>query len=127
LFDDEANVSDEQDVIEDPWVTNTTVEVYRGNIHERFIKLNFHGEFRREIRKVLIYTNDGKSQYFKPNIGMNDQTQTFKWDNLGITNPNHKDLDVVSVQLLDVNHKLHVIYKNPDVKYLDSFFENIEK
>jgi hypothetical protein len=56
---------------------------------------------------------------------MNDQTQTFKWDNLGITNPNHKDLDVVSVQLIDQNYVAHIVYQNHDVIYLDCFSDNI--
>lgn len=111
-----------QDDLINPW-SNVKVNYSNGTVADRFVNFDF-GNLAKEISKILIYTNDGRSNYFDPHN--KNGTQTIKWDNLGITNPDSKNLDIASIFIIDnIKRKSHKIFTNPAVIYLDSWDKNI--
>jgi len=122
----EGSSNDTQQVeIDDPWL-KVEINYEKGDIYKRFININLDS-VKDQTNKVLIITNDGRSQYFKPMFKNNSSHIEIKWDNLGLTNPYHNELDIQNVYLIDKNNHNHNIFYNKNVKILDSFFENIKK
>jgi len=122
----EGSSNDTQQVeIANPWL-DVEIKYEKGDIYKRFISIDLHN-VKDQTNKVLIITNDGRSQYFKPMFKNNSSQLEIKWDNLGLTNPYHDELDIQNVYLIDKNNNNHNIFYNKNVKILDSFFENIKK
>jgi hypothetical protein len=49
---------------------NIKLEIYRGDIKDRFVDINF-GEESKYVNKLYIMTNDGFGQYFTPHPDAN--------------------------------------------------------
>lgn len=100
--------------------------IYNDKINERFINIDF-GEQFKDISKMYIITNDGFGQYFDIHH-VKDNKQSIKWDNRGLTNPEHKNLDVYSIFLLEKGKKdMHQIFLNNNKTVLNCFKDNIGK
>ena len=109
----------------DVW-TNVPVIYEKGETHKRFVNLELK-DVKDQIAKILIITNDGRSQFFNPNFNGNSTNLDIKWDNLGITNPDSKELDISNIYVIDNNNKNHNIFYNPKAKILRSWHDNIGK
>jgi len=97
--------------------------IHRGSVHDRYIDFNFKD--KADINRIMIILNDGSHQYFNPNQTKASEI-TIKWDNLGISNPNSKDLDIFQIYVMDKieKSKPNLLYNNPNVKILDCYIEN---
>jgi hypothetical protein len=110
----------------DPW-KEVKVNIKTGGVHNRYVDIDF-GEVRDKVAKILIYTNDGESNYFNPNLDGKKQSQSFKWDNKGINNHYYKDLEIHKIFIIEKGstHSKE-IYNNPDVKFLPHYLESLRK
>jgi hypothetical protein len=109
--------------LEDPW-SNVKVEVYNGQIHERFVNIDL-GNLNSKANKIFIMTNDGHSQF--TTIKDNNPIKQIKWDNKGITNPQNNQLEVYKIYITDKDFINHDIYTNHDAKLLPSFWDNLNE
>lgn len=109
-----------------PW-KEVKVNIKTGDIYNRFVDIDF-GEVRDKVAKILIFTNDGESNYFNPNLEGKKQSQTFRWDNKGINNHYYKDLEIHKIFVIAHNNPhSKEIYTNPDVKILPHYLESIKR
>jgi len=106
------------------WKDEIKFDIYRGDIKDRFIEFKFGDNFDK-LQKIYIITNDGGGQYIDVHINKSSN-QSIKWDNKGISNPDHKELDIFKIYVMDnVKPKLsQEIYTNPNAKILESFHTN---
>jgi hypothetical protein len=105
------------------WRDEIKFNINRGDIKNRFIDFDFGDKFK-DIIKVYIITNDGAGQFLDPHS--NNSIQSIKLDNKGISNPDHKELDIYKIFVID-RHKpstTREIYYNQEVNILKSFYEN---
>jgi hypothetical protein len=114
----------EEDISPINWKDEIKLEIKRGDIKDRFIHFNFCDKFN-DLTKIYIITNDGGGQYIDIHSN-NSANQSIKWDNKGLSNPDHKELDIFKIYVMDsVKPKLsQEIYTNPNAKILDSFHKN---
>jgi hypothetical protein len=76
-------------------LNDSAYNIYRGDISDRTIHIAF-GDAYKNVSKLLIMTNDGNHQYIDVHQ-KNHNTQIIKWDNLGLSNPDHNQLDVFKI------------------------------
>jgi hypothetical protein len=116
-----AKVNSPQEDI--PSFKNIGFKINRGLTKDRFIDIDFGANFK-DVSKVLIITNDGKTQYLDPHLISKNPNQALKWDNFGSSNPDNKQLDIFKLFIIDKSAKSHEIYSNSNVKILDSYWTN---
>jgi hypothetical protein len=106
------------------WKDEIKFNINRGDIKDRFIDFNFGDKFK-DINKIYIFLNDGSAQYIDVHANISN-IQSIKLDNKGISNPDHKELDIFKIFVMDnIKPKLsQEIYANPNVNILKSFHEN---
>lgn len=109
-----------------PW-NDIKVNIKKGDVYNKYVDIDF-GDLRDKVRKVMIMTNDGETNYLNPNLEHKNTLQTFKWDNKGISNHYYKDLEIKFIYIIEHNvPKPHQIYYNPEVKSLPPYIETILK
>lgn len=116
--------SSPQENLPNPW-EKVEVSYEKGELFKRFVTLDLDS-IKDEVYKILIITTDGRSNYFNPHFNK-ENIQTIKWDNLGITNPDHKELDIYQIFIIDHKMKNHNIFNNIGANILKSFHDNIGK
>jgi hypothetical protein len=128
-LDEDNQANDESSSTEEdlnPW-KEVKINIKTGDVHNRFIDIDF-GNLRDKVTKIIIYTNDGEANSFNPNLDGKKQSQSFRWDNKGISNHYYKDLQINKIYALELgsaNPKL--IYDNPDVKFLPHYLDVIKR
>jgi hypothetical protein len=107
------------------WKEEIKLEIQNGKPYERFIDFDF-GEHIRDIRKIIIITNDGQNNMVNPLTSIShNHKASIKWDIKGSSNSYWRDLEIYSITIFDKNSASETIYQNSNVKFLDNFNENI--